>query len=41
MVGVLRHVAAKLDGDEALARAIESQDAVTSQGIVRTALYGA
>ena len=35
MVGVLRDVAAKLDGDEALARAIESQDAVTSQGIVQ------
>ena len=40
-VGALRKAAARLKGDEALARAIENQDAVTSQGIVRTALYGA
>jgi xylose isomerase len=41
MVGVLRNAAARLTDDETLARAIERQDAVTSQGIVRTALYGA
>jgi len=41
MVGVLRNAAAKLEDDENLARAIERQDAVTSQGIVRMALYGA
>lgn len=41
MVRVLRNAATKLEDNEALARAIEKQDAVTSQGIVRTALYGA
>jgi xylose isomerase len=41
MVGVLRKAAEKLKDNENLARAIEQQDAVTSQGIVRTALYGA
>jgi xylose isomerase len=41
MVGVLRKAAEKLKDNENLARAIEKQDAVTSQGIVRTALYGA
>jgi xylose isomerase len=41
MVGVLRRAADKLGNNENLARAIQNQDAVTSQGIVRTALYGA
>ena len=41
MVGVLRKAAARLAGNEQLARAIQHQDAVTSQGIVRMALYGA
>jgi xylose isomerase len=41
MVGVLRRAADKLRDNENLARAILNQDAVTSQGIVRTALYGA
>ena len=41
MVGVLRQAADKLKDNENLARAIERQDAVTSQRIVRTALYGA
>lgn len=40
-VGVLRNAAEKLKDNENLARAIQNQDAVTSQGIVRTALYGA
>jgi xylose isomerase len=39
-VTVLRRAAFKLDGDETLARAIRGQDAVTSQRIVRAALYG-
>jgi xylose isomerase len=41
MVGVLRRAADKLRNNENLARAIQNQDAVTSQRIVRTALYGA
>jgi xylose isomerase len=41
MVGVLRKAAEKLKDNESLARAIQNQDAVASQGIVRTALYGA
>jgi xylose isomerase len=41
MVGVLRKAADKLKNNENLARAIQNQDAVASQGIVRTALYGA
>ena len=41
MVGVLRRAADKLRDNENLARAIQNQDAVTSQGVVRTALYGA
>ena len=40
-VGVLRRAADKLNDNEYLARAIQNQDAVTSQGIVRAALYGA
>ena len=40
-VSVLRRAAEKLRDNENLARAIQNQDAVTSQGIVRTALYGA
>ena len=40
-VGVLRRAADKLNNNEYLARAIQNQDAVTSQGIVRAALYGA
>ena len=39
-VGVLRKAAAKLGDDANLARAIDRQDAVTSQKIVRMALYG-
>ena len=39
-VGALRRAAQRLKNNESLARAIENQDAVTSQGIVRTALYG-
>jgi xylose isomerase len=39
-VAVLRQAAAKLKNDAALRRAIEAQDAVTAQGIVRAALYG-
>ena len=39
-VAVLRQAAAKLNDNESLARAIQNQDAVTSQGIVRAALYG-
>jgi hypothetical protein len=38
---VLRNAAEKLKDNENLARPIQNQDAVTSQGIVRTALYGA
>jgi xylose isomerase len=39
-VAALRRAAAKLEGDQSLARAIQKQDAVASQGIVRAALYG-
>lgn len=39
-VKALRRAAAKLKGNEALAKAIEQQNAVASQGIVRAALYG-
>ena len=40
-VGALRRAAAKLEENKALEQAIREQDAVTSQGIVREALYGA
>lgn len=39
-VAVLKGAAAKLKGNETLAKAIETQNAVASQGIVRAALYG-
>ena len=39
-VSALRRAAARLKNDETLARAIQNHDAVTSQGIVRAALYG-
>jgi xylose isomerase len=39
-VGALRKAAQRLKDNEGLARAIENQDAVASQSIVRTALYG-
>ena len=39
-VTALRKAAGKLKDDAALRRAIAAQDAVTAQGIVRTALYG-
>jgi len=39
-VSALRKAAAKLKHDAALRRAIEAQDAVTAQAIVRAALYG-
>ena len=39
-VAALRRVAARLQDDKMLARAIRDQDAVASQGIVRAALYG-
>ena len=41
MVGVLRRAAARLHDDDELARAVARQDPVTSQAIVRRALYGA
>ena len=40
-VAALRKAAGKLKTDASLARAIEAQDAVTAQAIVRAALYGA
>ena len=40
-VGALRKATQRLKDNEALARAIENQDAVAAQAIVRTALYGA
>jgi xylose isomerase len=39
-VAVLRKAAAKLKDSESLRRAIDKQDAVAAQGIVRAALYG-
>jgi xylose isomerase len=39
-VRALRRAAAKLHGNKTLEQAIQRQDAVTSQGIVREALYG-
>ncbi len=39
-VAALRRAADRLDGNQSLARAIQDQDAVASQGIVRAALYG-